>query len=161
MPLSSQNENLAVAYISIKWVQLVLFLIKNLAGLQQQDQDNLTDSDGQRRSWANQKAQVINTTEWELFEEVDAATRPCSLALNEVPDLNSGFNWSPGDWQNIAGNKIYFRIQKNILSFMRKNCTIFDVLISEDKINFSLCSKCFPSPIPQLISASWIYFPSS
>lgn len=142
-------------------MQLVLFLIKDLAGWQQQDQNNLTESDVQGRSRANQGAQVINTTEWELFEELDAAIRPCSLALNGVSDLNFGFYWSPGDWQSITGNTMYFRMQKNILSFTRKNCTIFDVLISEDMINFSLCSKCFPSPFPHLISATWIYFPSS
>lgn len=46
-----QSENLVVVYICIKRVMLVLFLIKNLAGLQQQYQDNLTGTDVQEL-WA-------------------------------------------------------------------------------------------------------------
>lgn len=42
-----QSENLVVVYICIKRVMLVLFPIKNLAGLQQQYQDNLTGTDVQ------------------------------------------------------------------------------------------------------------------
>lgn len=153
-----QSENLAVAYICIKWVQLVLFLIQNLAGLQQQHQGNITESDEQRRSWANHRPRWSTLLNGNYLEN---QMLPQDPALNGVPDLNSGFSWSPANWQSIAGNTTYFRIQKNILTLTKKNGTIFTVLISEDVINFSLCPKCFPSPIPKLIAANWIYFPSS
>lgn len=48
-----QSENLVVVDICIRRVKLVLFLIKTLAGLQQQYQDTLTGSDEQREFGAN------------------------------------------------------------------------------------------------------------
>lgn len=48
-----QSENLVAAYICIRTVKLVLFLIKNFAGLQQQYQDDLTDTEVHRELWAN------------------------------------------------------------------------------------------------------------
>lgn len=141
-----QSENLAVAYIFIKWVQLVLFLIKNLAGLQQQDQDNLTDSDTQRRSWANhgprwltllngnylenwmlpQDPAVLNWMAWQTWILDSTEAQVTDRALQET--------------QRILG-------YRKIFLPLLKNCTIFDVLISEDVINFhfALNASLLPS----------------
>lgn len=48
-----QSENLVVVYICIRTVKLVLYLTKNFAGLQQQYQDNLTDTDAHGELRAN------------------------------------------------------------------------------------------------------------
>lgn len=88
----------------------------------------------------------------------------CSPGLSRAPHLNSAFQTTNQPTQvmkSFAGNKMYFRMQESILIFRKKK-------VAESSIcnqwrcdsNFSLCSKCFSFPIPQLTAINWIYFPS-
>lgn len=65
-------------------------------------------------------AQVVNTAEWELFGELDAAIRPSSPPLNGVPDLKSGFTETQVAQRTLQESQHILRYRKTFLPLLKK-----------------------------------------